>query len=58
VPFRSYAVAAGSSRWSAIGRGALEAALLGSVSHDVIALAGCPVLVVPASAADDPLEAG
>jgi nucleotide-binding universal stress UspA family protein len=32
------------------GRGPLKAAILGSVSHQVIGLAGCPVMVVPAAA--------
>jgi nucleotide-binding universal stress UspA family protein len=33
------------------GRGAFKAAFLGSVSTDVVAVARCPVLVVPAAAA-------
>jgi nucleotide-binding universal stress UspA family protein len=39
------------------GRGALRAALLGSVSHDVAARARCPVVVVPAGARDRSADA-
>jgi nucleotide-binding universal stress UspA family protein len=40
------------------GRGAVGAALLGSVSTDVIGFASCPVLVVPPRAADPGRERG
>ena len=40
------------------GRGALRAALLGSVSHEVAAQARCPVVVVPSGAADELLRGG
>lgn len=39
------------------GRGTIKAALLGSVSTDVIGVARCPVLVVPPGAADPALPA-
>jgi nucleotide-binding universal stress UspA family protein len=36
------------------GRGALKAAFLGSVSYNLVGVAGCPVLIVPPGASEQP----
>jgi nucleotide-binding universal stress UspA family protein len=36
------------------GRGALKSAFLGSVSYNLVGVAGCPVLIVPPGASEQP----
>ena len=36
------------------GRGALKSAILGSVSYSLVGIAGCPVLIVPPGASEEP----